>query len=837
MKIRSMLALLCCFFVPVAIANPVLPDVEYQQQVTHPTDYLGYPVGEWHLRHDQLNGYIQLLAQQSNRVALLESGHSFEMRQQRSLAIGSPENIANIDKLMQQRADVRKGNQQSGPTVVWLAYSIHGNEASGAHVGMLMSYYLAASNEQWVNKLLQDTVVLITPSQNPDGMDRFANWANAHKGENIVVDHHHREHKEPWPSGRVNHYMQDLNRDWLFLRHPESQGRVKLFQQWLPHVVGDFHEMGHNSTYFFQPGVPSRTNPLTPAMNQKLTADIAQFHQRALDGVRQAYFSRERFDDFFYGKGSTYPDINGSVGILFEQASARGHAQNSDNGVLTLQRAIRNQWLTSISTIQATQALSSQLKDYQSKFYKEALASGDSRGYLIEAKGDDYRRDELARILKQHNVEFKYLKETVTHKGVQYTPQGALYLPHQQAQAPLLHSLFDSRTEFAENVFYDISSWHIGRAFDMDLGEDVNVSSKKLTDTAPSLQLVLDDTANFWLFDYRHGKAPALAQALVNRGVIVKFANKPVTLKQAGNTVSLGAGFLLVPTDQPQFSPEQLVELGQPWVNRYQLEPIAISSGAAASGSDLGSPEYRPIKPVSLALLGGAGVNQLSFGQAWYYLDRTMDLPTTIMDKHRVTSQVLKQYSHLVLTDGRYNDLTPAQVGHIKEFVRNGGILIALQGASAWAAQQGLVSVTVSQRKDFAPLFDSSGLGYADRSAFNAKKAVGGAILQLNTDNTHPLMFGTQGDNLAVMKNRAITFSAPKQPFLSVASYAKSPLLSGYLAKEYQQAFAEQNALMIENYGAGKVVIAADNLVFRNIWLGTEKILANSVLFAPGMFL
>ncbi|GLP95943.1 M14 family zinc carboxypeptidase [Paraferrimonas sedimenticola] len=838
MKFRALLLLMACLVWPSAFANPVLPDVSYQSDITHPTDYLGYPVGEWHLRHDQLNGYIQLIAAQSERVALLDSGYSHERRAQRSLLIGDPSLIANKEQLMAERAKVRTGAKQDGPTVIWLAYSIHGDEASGAHVGMLMSYYLAASEEAWVKDLLKNNLVLITPSQNPDGMDRFANWANAHKGQNIVSDNHHREHKQPWPAGRVNHYMQDLNRDWLFLRHPESQGRVKLFQQWLPHVVGDFHEMGHNSTYFFQPGVPSRTNPLTPAMNQELTAQIAKFHQKALDGVRQAYFSRERFDDFFYGKGSTYPDINGSVGILFEQASARGHAQDSDNGVLTLQRAIRNQWLTSISTLEGSAALADELKSYQSEFFKEALANSRSRkGYLIEAAGDSYRRDQLASLLTQHKVEFRYLKQNITHKGETYTPAGGLYLPYQQAQAPLLHSLFDSRTEFAENVFYDISSWHMARAFDMSLGEDASPKSAQLSDTAPRGDYSLNDDALYWLVDYRHGRAPALAQALTSQGVVVKSATKGATLTYRGKPLSLSAGFLMIPSDQPKYTPAELQTLMQPMLEQYQIEAIAVDSGAAASGSDLGSPEYRAIRPVKLAMLGGAGVNQLAFGQLWYYLDRTMDTPTSIVDKHRLTAPVLKRYTHLVLSDGSYRDLSSNQVTAIKNWLRNGGVLVALQNAVPWASEQGLLSVKVKQKRDFAELFDGSQLSYSDRDAFNAKKAVGGAILQLDSDPSHPLLFGTQGERLAVLKNRAITLGMPSRAFASAASYAKSPLLSGYLAKEYQQAFAEQNALMVEAYGQGRVVAAADNLVFRNIWLGTEKIIANSVLLTPNMAL
>ncbi|MFT5790048.1 MAG: murein tripeptide amidase MpaA, partial [Shewanella sp.] len=319
--LKTALTFLCAFMMLLSLSAEAkktrLTDSPlYGITTTSPEAFLGYPLGEHLLRHDQVNYYLKEIAKQNPRVSLENTGQTHEGRQQLTAVITSTKNQQQLDEILKQRQQVKYLGKQTGPIVIWLAYSIHGDEASGAHAALKLSHMLATSEEKWVINLLENAVILITPSQNPDGMDRFSTWANGYAGKVAVSDPNHKEHKQGWPSGRSNHYLADLNRDWLFLRHPESQGRVALFHRWQPHYVGDFHEMGHNQTYFFQPGVPERTHPLTPIANQQLTLKLAAYHQAALDDKKQSYFSRQMFDDFFYGKGSTYPDINGAIGVL-----------------------------------------------------------------------------------------------------------------------------------------------------------------------------------------------------------------------------------------------------------------------------------------------------------------------------------------------------------------------------------------------------------------------------------------------------------------------------------------------------------------------------------------
>jgi len=303
---------------------------QFDAAVPRPEEVLGYQVGQWHVRHDQVVAYMQALAQASPRVRLETIGYTHEQRALLHLTISAPANLDKLETLRQQHlALADPGNSadvNQMPLVVWMGYSIHGNEPSGTNASLLVAYYLAAA--QGIDDLLQNTIIILEPSQNPDGLSRFALWANMHKGQLLIDDANHREHNEGWPSGRTNHYWFDLNRDWLLLQHPESRARIARFHAWRPNILTDAHEMDTGSTFFCQPGIPSRQNPLTPDLNLALTRLIAGYHAAAFNARGVLYFSEQNFDDFYYGKGSTYPDIQGSIGILFEQASSRGLLQS-----------------------------------------------------------------------------------------------------------------------------------------------------------------------------------------------------------------------------------------------------------------------------------------------------------------------------------------------------------------------------------------------------------------------------------------------------------------------------------------------------------------------------
>ena len=407
--------------------------VTYNPAIPTPESVLGANIGEWHVRHDQLVEYMKLLANASDRITIEETGRTHENRPLLLLTITSPANRDNIETLRQQHIDAMQSGDKVGddaPLVFYMGYSIHGNEPSGSNASLALAYYLAAAEGDEINALLDNNIVLLDPSFNPDGLSRFAQWANMHKGKQLVSDSNHREHDEGWPSGRTNHYWFDLNRDWLLLAHPESQARIKQFHKWRPHVLTDFHEMGTDSTYFFQPGVRSRKNPLTPDENVTLTEALATYHAAAFDEQGKLYFTEEAFDDFYAGKGSTYPDLHGSIGILFEQASARGHIQSSINGDLAFRDTIANQITTSLSTFKGALTNKAAILDYQSGFVEStnALAKDDDTvGYVVGTSGDIGRLEAFTALLEQHHIQYEVISESSTVSDVDYSADMAIY--------------------------------------------------------------------------------------------------------------------------------------------------------------------------------------------------------------------------------------------------------------------------------------------------------------------------------------------------------------------------------------------------------------------------
>ena len=346
----------------------------YNQSIPKPSDYLlnNKEVGSSHISHDRLVQYMYALAEASDRITIENRGTTFEGRPLILLTISSKKNHENLEFIRREHLslntiDSSKKDLSNMPVVIYQGYSIHGNEPSGSNASMIYAYYLAASKSPEIIKALENTVILLDPSFNPDGLQRFAHWANTNKSMYLNSDNSDREFYENWPGGRTNHYWFDMNRDWLPVQLPESKARIKTFHKWSPNILTDHHEMGSNSTFFYQPGIPTRVNPLTPKENQTITAEIGKFHEKKLSEIGSLFYSEEDYDDFYYGKGSTFPDINGSVGILFEQASSRGHLQDSENGKISFPFTIRNQLTTSFSTLESAEALREKLSKLKKK--------------------------------------------------------------------------------------------------------------------------------------------------------------------------------------------------------------------------------------------------------------------------------------------------------------------------------------------------------------------------------------------------------------------------------------------------------------------------------------
>ncbi|MFC0446014.1 M14 family zinc carboxypeptidase [Pseudidiomarina halophila] len=850
MRYLKLLAIALLVFSTSAISATLkdyLPqDVTYDPSIPTPESVLGYEVGEWHVRHDQLVRYMEVLAEKSDRFQLEYAGRTHEDRPLVLVTVTTPENHQNIDALRDEHLAVadptREGDPETAPLVLYMGYSIHGDESSGSNAALLYAYYLAAAQGEKIEAVLRDSIILLDPSLNPDGLARFAQWANQHRSQNLVADPQHREHVQGTPRGRVNHYWFDLNRDWLLLQHPESRARIANFQKWKPNVLTDFHEMGTDSTFFFQPGIPTRRNPNTPEENVTLTAKLAEGHAAALDEQGRLYFTEEAFDDFYVGKGSTYPDVQGAIGILFEQASSRGHAQDSINGVVKFPFTIQNQFTTSLTTMYGAHANKAALLDYQQRFFDSALEEADDadfRGYLFGDETDPARLEGLLELLAQHEVQVYPLTSEVKENNVTFKPGSSYYVPLNQPQYRLIRAMFSTRQDFRDNTFYDVSGWTLPLAFNMNFTRtDSRVRHSDTAWQAPAAaQSEAAITANAYAygFDWHNYFAPRALQELLEADVYVRQADLDFTAKVSDGTHAFDAGAVVITRayqDKPWAEVQQIV---QEVTARNGLKVHSITTGLTPSGIDLGSRNLRPVKPVSVMMLVGDGANMYENGEAWYYLDRHVGIPLSMIDTDRVNRVDLSRYTHIIMVDGSYSNLNDTSVSRLKEWVRDGGVIIGQQGGAKWLSKNEILAAKFVEDETFDEKFDSSTLSYDDRDSYYGKRRVAGAIFGVDLDLSHPLTVGYPREQLPVFKDSLNAMTVPESPFITVARYLEEPLLSGYAAKENREVIADKAAIVAHRLGDGRVVAFADDVNFRAFFWGSAKLLSNAIFMAPAI--
>ncbi len=817
-------------------AVPGLPaDFDPDPAIPSPAQVLGFEPGQWHPRHDQVVTYLRQLAAASDRVHIETIGQTHGLRPLLLLTFASPERLANLDQLRSDRQ--RASRAGDGPAVIWLGYSVHGNEASGASAALVMAWYLASARNPEVLAWLDEQVIVMEPVLNPDGLDRFAHWVNMHRGQNPSADPADREHNEAWPNGRTNYYWFDLNRDWLPLVHPESRARLAHLRQWAPHVLTDHHEMGPNTTYFFQPGVPERNNPLTPERNFDLTATIGGFHGRILDQAGEPFFTRELFDDYYLGKGSTYPDLTGGIGILFEQASVRGHVQDTDYGTRSLADAVANQVRTSLSTLQAGHALAGDLIDYQREFFtaaREQARGAEHAGWVLADGGDRTRARALIELLLAHGIEVHPVRDSIEVAGRSYQPGSAWVIPAGQDQYRFLRSIFEPVTDLAMETFYDVSAWPLAMSYDLPLETVTRLpaTGEPLGEAPSRVRHDFAAEAVAWLVPWDQYGAPAVLAGLLEAGYRVQATLKPLRARTDTGDQELVRGSLIIHAGLQSEAPRPVVEYLAKLAERHEVDVLAAERGLSLSGPDLGSPSAPVLEPIRPALLTGAGLRATHAGYIWHWFDTRLNQPLTQLDWRSLFQVDLADYTHLILPDGDYEGMPTWARERITAFVLHGGTLVAARGASSWVEELSLEWEFADSADDDAVAAAPERRAYGDFTDDFARELIGGSALRVELDITHPLAFGYQSSDLVVFRRGRHLLQSTANAYVNPAVYAEQTLVAGYLSAANRERLSGTPALVATHNGQGRVVRMADDYLFRGYWLGTERLFANALFFS-----
>ncbi|WGK65000.1 M14 family metallopeptidase [Croceiramulus getboli] len=837
-KLLLSLCLLFCFtFSWAQEGNPsmdyYLPDgVTYDASIPTPEEVIGFVPGKWHVSHDKLAQYMMKLAEVSPRITIENRGKTFEERPVLLLTITSPANHQNIEQIRQNHVALTENgaaslNTENMPVVVYQGMSIHGNEPSGANAGLVLAYYLAAAQGPKIDQLLNNTVILFDPSFNPDGLQRFAYWANTNKAQNINADPQDREYDEVWPGGRTNHYWFDMNRDWLPVQLPESRARIKTFHDWYPSILTDHHEMGSNSTFFFQPGIPSRTHPLTPDMNQELTKEIGTYHAKALDGIQSLYYSEEDYDDFYYGKGSTFPDINGSIGILFEQGSSRGHAQETDNGILTFPFTIRNQFTAALSTLEAAQNMRVKLLNYQRNFYKEARQEKLKGAYAFGDEKDAASVYHLAEILDRHQIKFHEVASDFKANGKTFKPGYSYIVPKDQKQQRLLKAMFERRTQFEDSLFYDISAWTFPLAFNLDFTENASLSNAgaEVTNLEQRKPQTVAPSNYAYLMEWHEYYAPKALNAILEKDLRAKVAMQPFSL--GGKQYDYGT--IMIPVQDQELNQKALAEFLNEVALASHIDITAVNTGLS-EGSDLGSREFRALKPAKIALVVGEGVTSYDAGEIWHLLDTRYDIKVTKLDTRNFGRTDLSTYTDIILPNSWGSALGKNDAEKLQAWVRNGGTLIGYRNAARWFKANKMLDIDFVETENPA-----TNVSFEQRGDFNGAQVIGGAIFEASQDRSHPINFGYKNDRIPLFRNTTLFVKADSTSYRNPIQYTKNPLLSGYISKINLKAIPETRPFVHRSLGRGEVILFTDNTNFRAFWYGTNKLMMNAIFFGDEM--
>ena len=827
-KILLLLAPIFCLNAQVDLSYYLGDTSNYNQSIPTPESIIGHQVGEFHVSHDKLSHYVQEVSKNSDRVKLVNRGKTYENRTSWLMIITSESNHSRLEEIQKNHLELSSSKNKNidvsnMPIVVYQGFSVHGDEPSGTNASLPLIYHLLASNSEETKELLNDVVILLDPSLNPDGLQRFSQWANSNKNQSLNPDSNDREYNQYWPRGRTNHYWFDLNRDYLPNQLIESNFKIQTYTEWLPNIMTDHHEMGTNSSFFFQPGVPERKNPLISDLNQELTREIGTYHEDALNKIGSLYYSEEDYDDFYFGKGSSYPDINGGIGILFEQGSSRGHIQESVNGILTFPFTIRNQLTAAFSTLKAAKNMRVKLLNYMKDFFDDQvdLNPRKSENIIFGKSKDKSTVYHLADVLNSHKIKFNNISEDLVINGNKYLKENSYIIPMNQAKRTLIKGMFNTQTKFQDSLFYDVSAWTFPLAFNINYDYTDGLSqtdiSRLIDNQVDSLTRPngsVDAKSEYaYIFEPHEYYTQAAIYKILDHGLRVKTATRKFSI----NGKKYDYGTYMIQVQNQELNSDEIYELLNEVSKDYNIRFESQTTGVT-DGIDLGSDYFIIVKKPKIALIVGDGVRSYDAGEIWHLLDTRYDIPISKLDIGNLEYIDLNKYSHIILPDYNGSRINSDQ---IKEYVDDGGNLIAFRNSIRW------VSNNVDKIELLSNDLIAEDVAFDERQAFYGAQQTGGSIFESVIDKSHPINFGIESNSLPLFRNSNIYMAKDEQSFNNPILYTSDPLMSGYVSEENLFLLKKSSPFKLVRKGKGKILLMTDNTNFRAFWFGTNRILLN----------
>lgn len=796
-----------------------------------PQEFLGYQIGTEYTRHANVVDYFRHVAENSDLVQYHTYGKTYEGRPLTYAVISSPENLANLEQIRKNHlanAGMNVDNPASEPekAVVWLSYNVHGNEASSTEAAMLTLYDLVTNKKEW----LEDVVVIIDPTVNPDGRDRYVNWYNQVKRDPYNTSPISMENMEPWPGGRPNHYLFDLNRDWAWASQVETRERLKVYNDWLPHIHVDFHEQGPAEPYYFAPAAEPLHEVITP-FQRSFQNDIGMNHARYFDKEGWLFFTRERFDLLYPSYGDTYPMYNGAIGMTYEQGGQVGLGfQTSEGDTLTLVDRVAHHYTTGLSTVEVASQNVDKLNNEFEKFYDNS--NMEVKSYALS--GATVKIEALKDLLDRHDIKYANAAKGKI-RGYDYqskknntlnASEDMLVINTDQPKGTLVRVLMEPSAKLSDSLTYDITAWSLPYAY----GLNAVASTKKIPTVEATLAGTVSNQANpsgaGYINKWNSMQDARFLTALLNEGIRVRFTE--TAMENANQKFEPGS---LIITKGDNRSVENFDQKVIEIANAHNRQLTSTSTGFSTAGPDFGSSQVRIINKPRIAVLGGEGISSLNFGEIWYFFEQELKYPVTNIYANDLNRVDFSKLDVLILPNGNYSRIFEKEdLEKLKNWVRGGGKVIAVGSAVSYFAGKEGFNLKEEKEVKKDTLQKGNLIPYAQRERESIKELITGSIIKTKVDKTHPMAFGYDDEYYS------LKLSDASYPYLdegyNVAYLGEDPdIVSGFAGSKAQEKIKNSIVFAEEPMGRGSIIYLIDNPLFRAFWQNGKLFFVNSIFF------
>ncbi|MEO1011816.1 MAG: M14 metallopeptidase family protein [Bacteroidota bacterium] len=798
------------------------------QEIQSPSTFLGYPLGTQFTRHHRIVDYFEYLAREaSDQILLTEYGETYEGRPLLIVSVSSAKNMATLETIRREHLTGTRGESQAKKAIVWLSYNVHGNESVGSEAAMRTLYELLTSRASY----LEDTVVIIDPCINPDGRERYVSWYGQYGNHPHTLDPNSREHHEGWLSGRGNHYMLDLNRDWAWLTQKESQQRIQVFNQWLPHVHVDFHEQGVDTPYYFAPAAEPYHEVITH-FQRSFQGEIGKNHTKYFDAKGWLYFTKEVFDLLYPSYGDTYPTYNGSVGMTYEQAGSGGAGLGvltKIGDTLTLRDRLAHHTVTGLSTVEIASKNAQKLNTEFQKFFQDR--DFDYASYVLNGNPDKLKS--LKRLLGQHQIEYQLGKDG-TAKGYDYNTgkqgtvkvtENSMIIHTDQPKGTLVKVLLEPNTKLNDSLTYDITAWSLPYAYGLDaVASTSKVNSRSDPDSyiSPSKGANISEDYYANVMDWNSMRDARFLADLLKAKIRVRFAQKPFKI----NNREYAQGSLII-TRRDNAKLTSFYPKLEEICFAHNITLGIAKTGLMEDGKDLGSATVQMVTPPKVAILSGTPSKSLRFGELWHFFERQLRYPVTVIHDAYFDEVNLWKYNTLILPGGPgYKKwLNNDRLTMLNRWIKDGGKLIAMgESIKGISGKKGFGITEKTVKKD-----SSGHLGTFDQTRReHIKEEITGAIFKAKVDNTHPLAFG-YGDTYFTLKLGKERYNYLESGTVSYLSEGPQKPVAGFAGSEAQKKIGKTLIFGVEKLGKGKIVYMVDNPLFRGFWENGKLFMVNAL--------